>query len=206
MCIRRCLTASVLLLLAFVWGAAVPFGTHAATIEEEEGGDEELFEAPTPLPAKAKPATIQASATAVSKNTSPAASSGDFQGIKADDGTSSKARINRNLSFYYFLRSGYVVSDSSEIPCLGEVVEANGEMFYSTPKKLFVRLISPNTEVKPGDLWVVYRAQDQVREPKSGFSGIWANNLAVVKVLEVQKQRCQAEVKNHSGLSRTATK
>jgi hypothetical protein len=206
MCIKKWVTAFILPLLAVVWCLSSPSGVKAVTFEEEEGGEDELFEAPTPVQSKAKSTTVQAPAAAVSQNASRVDSSGDFQKIKADYGTSSKVRINRNIGFYYLLRAGYVVSDGSEIPSLGEVIETNGDTLYSTSEKLFIRLISVKTEVKPGDLWVIYRTVDRVWEPKSKFSGFWVNNLAVVKVLEVQKQRCQAEVKKCFGFVKNGDK
>jgi hypothetical protein len=198
MCTKKWLTEIVLLLLMVVWGMVSPFQIKAVTVEEEDG-EEDLFEAPTPVQAKAKPSTVQSTPTAVSQRVLESSSAADFQEIKGDTGVAPKSRINRNISFYYFLRAGYIVSESSEIPSLGEVIGTDGDLAYSTPKKFFVRLVSPKTEVKPGDLWVVYRAVDRVGKPETEFFGFLTRNLAVVKVVEVQKQRCQVEVKKSFG-------
>jgi hypothetical protein len=200
MYIKRWLTEMVLLLVTVVWGMAAPLGVQAVTIEDEEGEDEELFEAPTPVPAKARPVSAQAAPAAVHNKVAASETSEEAQEIKADSSPTQKVRINRNVSFYYFLRAGYIVSNSSEVPSLGGVFGVSGELGYSAPKKMFIRLASPDTEVKEGDLWVVYRMTDQVSVPKSGFRGFWVRNLAVVKVLEVQKNRCQVQVVKSFGV------
>ncbi|HEY5040175.1 MAG TPA: hypothetical protein VIJ93_13995 [bacterium] len=157
----------------------------AATIEVEND-DEDVLTSPTPAPpvSNSKIEKKQAS----SEGSSPSA-----------EKPLVKTRIDDSIGFYYFVKSGYVVPDESKIPSIGHVLSGiDNQISYSTPHKTFIEL-SPKMSVKVDDILVVYHATDPVREAHSGEVGIWVRNLAIVRVVEIQKQRCLVEVKASFG-------
>ena len=151
-----------------------PLRSGAVTVEEEDA------DSASPVPTVSQPAGgPSAGALAASP-----------------ENKSARVRISEKIGFYYFLRSGFLVSDDSKVSPVGNVLGSsnNGEL-YQTGDKNFVDLSQGQNELKPGDLLVVYRLGRRLDESHSGFSGIWVRNLAVVKVLEVEKKRCYVEAK-----------
>jgi hypothetical protein len=154
--------------------SAGSFRLMAATIETEDDDDN----APPPTPSKSD------------------ASTGGSGKLELEQALT-RARIDDLIGFFYFVKSGYVVPDPSRVPSLGKIIGSfGGQMNYSTPKQLYVQLpSSKEAAVKAGDFLVVYRAGAPILEKHSGFSGYWVENLALVKVIEVQKKECLVEVK-----------
>ncbi len=107
-----------------------------------------------------------------------------------------RVRINDKIGFYYFVSSGFLVPEESKVSSVGHVVGSfDNQVSYSTGKKTYIEVSSTKYGVKPGDLLIVYNTIYNVRESQSGFSGLYVRNLGIVKVLSVEKRRCQVEVK-----------
>jgi hypothetical protein len=158
----------------------------AATIEVEND-DEDVGGSPTPMPVA--PNTKIEKKQVLVEGSSPSAEKPLI-----------KTRIDDSIGFYYFVKSGYVVSDKSKISSIGSVLGTlDSQISYSTPHKTFVELLSSKTGVKVDDLLVVYHVTDPVQEEHSGQMGFWVKNLAIVRVVEVQKQRCLVETKASFG-------
>ncbi|MGH7739243.1 MAG: hypothetical protein ACREL1_03760 [bacterium] len=100
-------------------------------------------------------------------------------------------RVSDNIGFYYFISAGYLVSQPGKLPKLG-VVEGDftGEMTFGTPQKVYVKM--ENALVAPGDFLVVYRDTTDVHSDRVGWVGRQVENLAILEVLEVQKDSCLA--------------
>ncbi len=159
--------------LALAWLAAglSPVRLGAVTLEVEEGDS------------NASPASAPAGSAG-------APSAGMTENKPA------KVRISEKVGFYYFMKSGFVLSDDLKVPMVGKVLKSErGSDWYDTGSKTHVELAPHQRDVKTGDLLVVYRTDHRVEEAHSGFSGWWIRNLAVVKVLEVDKRSCEVEVK-----------
>lgn len=101
--------------------------------------------------------------------------------------------LSQDPGFEGFLWSGYVVGGPDEVTPVGRVDDPSGESAFSTPKK--VRLAWSGPPARQGDLLVVYRIQQRLREPRSGFSGYWVQNMAVLEVLEEGKGSVLAQVR-----------
>ena len=105
-----------------------------------------------------------------------------------------RVRISDNIGFYYFVSAGYVMTDTGKIPALGTVIGSLPDrLMYSTPEKVYVQL--SNAIVKPGDFLVVYRTNHDIQDENAGHVGRQVENLAILQVIEVQKERCLTEVK-----------
>ena len=105
-------------------------------------------------------------------------------------------RINDNIGFYQFVKSGYMVRDINQAPGIGRVIGGIGiDQNYSTGKKTFVKLYSDRYDVKPDDLFVVYRILEMpITNEKSETLGYVVQNLAIVKAVEVEKRKCFVQV------------
>ncbi len=111
-----------------------------------------------------------------------------------------RVRISDKVGFYYFVSSGFFVSDPSQLHSIAKVIgSADESLNFSTPKRTYIELSSDHDTVKPDDLLVVFRAVHLVHEPHSGVSGYPVENLAIVKVVEVQKKRVLVEVQESFG-------
>lgn len=109
-------------------------------------------------------------------------------------------RISEKIGFYYFLKAGFMVPNESKASAVGRVVGSpDNHQEYQTGDKTYVELTAKNIELKPGDLLVVFRDKHKAEEPHSGFSEYWVLNLAVVKVLEVEKKRCLVQAEQSFG-------
>jgi hypothetical protein len=179
--------------LAMVVFGLVPVFSKAVTVEVEED-EEDVAATPTDVPPINKPKTDQAKASArdqaptqavVSENTSAA----DMTSLKA------RVRISDKIGFYYFVKAGFVTRNEAQPHFIGKVAgNFNEQKVFSTPQKTYIELASAKTEVKPGDLLVIFRNEELLNEPRSNLSGFWVQNLAIVKVLGVDKKQCQVEV------------
>lgn len=107
----------------------------------------------------------------------------------------SSARATR-VTFDYFLKSGYAADSISDIPSVGRVKGDEGaeETEFAFPQKVFVELTGERSTVKPGEKLIVFDDLGGMSEGHSGFSKHFIKNLAIVKVLEVQKDRCQVQI------------
>ena len=108
--------------------------------------------------------------------------------------SSLRTRASDQITFYYFLRAGYVVEGNDRIPAVGKVSETyDTQSIISTGQKIYAE-IDQKKGVKAGDLLIAYRLMvNNLKESQSGFSGDWVNNLGIVKVLEVQRKYCLVE-------------
>lgn len=161
-----------------------------ATTIEVESDDEEIEASPTPAaqaPARvpAKPATAsKASPAPASPKTGPAVQSPD---------TTRRVRVSDKVGFYYFVKAGYA-ADPGKLTAAGQVVgNMDYNTSYSTPKRTFIEMASDSGKVLAGDLLVVYRVQKPLEEAHSGSLGFRVENLAIVRVVEVQKRKCLVE-------------
>jgi hypothetical protein len=107
-----------------------------------------------------------------------------------------RVRISDKVGFYYFVSAGFLASDPSQIPSIGTVVESpGGDQNFTVPKRTYVELASNRNKIKPDDLLVVFRAVTPIHESHTGDAGYQVENLAIVKVIEVQKRRIFVETK-----------
>jgi hypothetical protein len=107
-----------------------------------------------------------------------------------------RVRISDKVGFYYFVSAGFLVPDPSRVPSVGVVIGSNDySQNYTTPKRTYLELSSGRNNIKPDDLLVVFRTVLPIQESRSGASGYQVENLAIVKVIEIQKNRILVEVK-----------
>jgi hypothetical protein len=112
----------------------------------------------------------------------------------AADAGAQRVRISDNIGFYYFVSAGYVTQDASKIPVMGEIIgDFTDQSSFSTAQKVYVRL--SNAVVKPGDFLVVYRVNGNIHQAPADDLGRGVENLGIVEVKEVQKDRCLTVVK-----------
>jgi hypothetical protein len=98
------------------------------------------------------------------------------------------------VGFYYFVKAGYV-AESSAVPYIGKVIsDSDFTSHYTIPRKIFVDTTSDGVQVAPGDLLVVFRAVHPIEDSHTGSLGLQVENLAVVRVMEIQKRRCRVEI------------
>ncbi len=173
--------------------ALIPNFSKAVTVEVEED-EEDVAAVPTVVSPENKPKTEQV------KNT--LRSQASVQTVVPQNSTAPgteslkpRVRINDKIGFYYFVRAGFVTRSQVQPHFIGKVVgNFDNQTQFSTPHKTYIELASSKTEVKPGDLLVVFRNDEPLKESGNDLSGFWVQNLAIVKVLEVEKKRCQLEV------------
>lgn len=116
-----------------------------------------------------------------------------FSSAASAASASSRVRISDNIGFYYFIKAGYVANPSS-VPVIGKVVGTFGkEVNLNILQKFYIETTSDKIKLTPGDLLVVYRNELPVSESHSGSLGYLVENLAIAKVIEVQKRRCLVE-------------
>jgi hypothetical protein len=107
-----------------------------------------------------------------------------------------RVRISDKVGFYYFVSAGFLSSDPARIPSIGTVIGSGDyNQNFSTPKRTYLQLESDHTKVKPDDLLVIFRTVTPIQEPHSGDLGFQVENLAIVKIIEIQKERVLVEVK-----------
>jgi hypothetical protein len=107
-----------------------------------------------------------------------------------------RVRISDKVGFYYFVSAGFLVSDSSQVHSIGKVIgNADYDLNFSTPQKTYIELSSDQYNIKPDDLLLVFRTVVPIHIPHSAGSGYVVENLAIVKVVEIQKKRVLVEVK-----------
>lgn len=106
-----------------------------------------------------------------------------------------RIKINDKVGFYYFVSAGYLAVDPAQVHAIGKVIRQDQLDVYSTSQRPTIELNSEKLQVKKGDLLVVYRTVRPVIEPHSGNLGTQVENLAIVQVVEAQKQRHLVEVK-----------
>jgi hypothetical protein len=107
-----------------------------------------------------------------------------------------RVRISDKVGFYYFVSAGFLSSDPGRIPSIGTVIGSGDyNQNFTTPKRTYLQLKSDYTKVMPEDLLVIFRTVLPIQEPHSGDLGFQVENLAIVKVIEIQKERVLVEVK-----------
>jgi hypothetical protein len=170
-----------------------------ATTIEVENQDEDITVASTPLPTGSVPTTISkqdATPKLSAPQMSPAREETGPSMTASSNSSSRRVRVNEHVNFHYFMKAGYAVLRESETHSIGNVISTlNDDLNYTTPKRIYLEMTSNTNGVKAGDFFVIYRSSQPIQESQSGFSGFLVENLAVVQVLEVQKQKCQAEIK-----------
>ena len=166
--------AAIFMVSIFVLAGATRVGSVTVEVDDDDAAP-----GSTPAPSVSQPA----------KNPSEALS-------EEAENKAARVRISQKIGFYYFLKAGFTVLDDSRVSSVGRVLGAGREKkLFITSDKTFVELTSGQEGIKIGDLLVVYRMMNKVEEARSGFSGYWIRNLAVVKVLEVEKGHCLVETK-----------
>lgn len=202
MSIDRLNLGLAVLLVAGLWVAG-PGRTAAKTVEVEvEEEDVQAVENPKSepaKPAKAAPAAVPvkpvkaapAAAAPVKTPTSAPVAAVEV----SPESSMPRTRVGDKVGMYYFIKSGFVVPDESKPAAAALVKGFTMDMHYSTPKTCYIEFSNAKSAAAKGDLLVVYRVATMIREPHSGFSGFWVRNLAIVKVLEVDKKRCLVEVR-----------
>jgi hypothetical protein len=112
-----------------------------------------------------------------------------------------RVRINDKVGFYSFVSSGFAVDDPSKLRPVGRVVGGPDQTVeFAYPNKTYVEMTDGKEAVEPGDLFVVCRAQTHLSAPPVGMKGYQVENLAVVRVLEVQRRRCLVEITSSFGI------
>ncbi len=190
-------------------GTATRSGLIAKTIEIESEDDP----VSTPMPAlkpratstpiaqkKAEPANTGKKAEPVKVGKTPVSPSSPK---KTEAPASSKVaamgprvRMDEKINLNYFLKSGYVVQEATDLVSIGRIGALGTDLVYDKPKRCRLLLPSSGTLVKAGDLFVVCRASHRMVEKRSGFSGYWVRDLAVVKVLETGEEGALAQVRD----------
>lgn len=142
-------------------------------------------------PATAMPATVQAKpapkpiAVPMEDTAEPPAENATAQ---------PRARISDNVGFYYFVKAGYV-AESSTLHPIGKVAGSfDYNQSFSLPKTTFVESFSNRVKVSPDDLLVVYRTVNPIGDSQNLDPDYQVENLAIVKVIEVQKNRYRVKV------------
>jgi len=195
----------VVLFLAL--GLILVAGSARAVTVEVENDDEDV--APTPMvaapkaPAKPAPAPVMKGKPKATLNsipkTQPIAQQPPIPKAESTQTTTpsgKKVRINDKIGFYYFVKAGYAVSDEEKVRSVGRVIGSmERRTSFSMPDQTYIEISPEKTEVKPGDLFVVFQFPQSLSEANSGFAGYWCQNLAVVKVLKVEKRSCLVEIK-----------
>jgi hypothetical protein len=107
-----------------------------------------------------------------------------------------RVRISDKVGFYYFVSAGFLVSDPARIPSTGTVVGSGDyNQNFTTPKRTYLELSSDRSKIRPDDLLVIFRTVLPIQESHSGKLEYQVENLAIVKVIEIQKKRIFVEVK-----------
>lgn len=108
--------------------------------------------------------------------------------------TGPRVRMDDKIGFHYFVKSGYVVQEGSDVASVGRVEEYDFDPTYTFPKKCRLSLSEAGASTKIGDRLLVYRVRQRFNESRSGFTGYWVQNVAVLKVLETGEQGTLAQV------------
>ncbi len=173
---------------------------RAATIEVEQE-DEDIAAPATPGASTAPSMTSTASpasAPPTAVPTSPASattSGGTTVGVAFEAAPAlHRVRISDNVGFYYFVKAGYITNPDRLSPIAHVIGSFDYNLSYSTAKRTYIETDSDQIKLSPDDLLVVYRADLPLEEPHSGALGFQVQNLAIVKVVDVQRQRYQVEV------------
>lgn len=206
----RILKNTVFFLGFLLWVGFVPAWNHAATIEVEQD-DDEVAAGPTPA-AVAAPKSVAPSPAPVKEKavTSPANKKEekvpppapamtpvpkDETRATTSESAMPRVRVSDKMGFYYLVQAGFLAKDRGQITSVGKVIGSFDEQeTYSTPHKTYIEFTQKEPAVKVGDLLVISRAEQAVTEPRTSFRGYWVENLAVVKVVELEAKKCQVEV------------
>jgi len=169
-----------IVLILFFQGSQALF---AKTVEVEVGGDDTATNSVSTGPSTLT-GTQAASPETLVRNQdmdSPADGSGSSPSGK-------RVRAPQDFSFYSFLASGFVVSDSEPSGVMGKVVTLAGDpLNYSQPSEPHIQLEKPSRS-KVGDLLTVYHLfDDSLSGSGLNFQGSWAETRAVVQVEEIVK-------------------
>jgi hypothetical protein len=97
--------------------------------------------------------------------------------------------------FHYLIQAGYLTRSASHIPQLGTIAaSSHDDNALTTGMHLAVKLRAKET-VKEGDLLMVYRVLDEVKDPETNRSlGVFVKNLGILKVTRVEAGFAQADV------------
>jgi hypothetical protein len=100
-----------------------------------------------------------------------------------------------DVTFNYFLTSGYVANDISNIPSVGKVIgtpELDGSL--SSAKSLYVLVPKDKAKLEPGEKLIVFGDDGEIIEKRSGFDKRFIKNLAILRVREGIGSRYLADV------------
>lgn len=170
---------SVLLFLAVIASVGIASSLRAASMDVEKDNDS-IVAAPTPDEDEAEDAGTVSDASNSPK-------SGRY--IQNTTGEDS------DVTFNYFLTSGYVANDISNIPSVGKVIgtpEVDGSI--SSAKSLYVLVPKDKAKLEPGEKLIVFGDDGALVEKKSGFNKRLIKNLAIVRVREGIGNRYLADV------------
>jgi len=97
--------------------------------------------------------------------------------------------------FHYLIQAGYLVRSASHVPKIGTIAaSSHDDNALTTGMHLAVKLRAKET-VKEGDLLMVYRVLDEVKDPETNHSlGVFVKNLGILKVTRVEAGFAQADV------------
>jgi hypothetical protein len=113
----------------------------------------------------------------------------DAQYTRVETGT------DDDVTFGYFLTSGYAATDISNIPSIGKVVGTPElDASLSTAKSLYVLVLNEKTKLDLGEKLIVFGDVGSLREKKSGFNKRFVKNFAILKVREGIGRRYLADV------------
>jgi hypothetical protein len=106
-------------------------------------------------------------------------------GQKAGQYIQASTGEDTDVNFNYFLTSGYVANDISNIPSIGKVIgtpELDGSL--STAKTLYISVPKDKAKLEPGEKLIVFGDDGVISEKKSGFEKRFIKNLAILRVRE----------------------
>ncbi len=156
---------------------------------ELQGEEKEVLPSPTPV----KKPEVDTPTPSVVANESQVKKNEQSNSIES---TLPRVRINDNVGFYYFVSAGFMISDNAQMHSIGKVIgNADTSLNFSMPKRTYIELASDHYEVRPDDLLVVFHSVPAFHDSHSTFPAYQIENLAIVKVIEIQKRRVLVEVK-----------
>ena len=192
-----------------------PVATDTPTSEAVGTASQEVIETPTPEVSSAPnrdetEVTVQVTPTSTFVEMVPATPSPTVQVVEEKEPSEIPAATpvekSRNVLtgknvgltpewFNYLIQAGYLVRSASNVPKLGTIVaSSHDDNALTTGMHLTVKLRTKQT-VKEGDLLMVYRVLDEVRDPETNYSlGVFVKNLGILKVTRVEAGFVQADV------------
>lgn len=113
-----------------------------------------------------------------------------------------RTALPETVSFYAFLRTGWVVPSFGELKRLGTVgrPEDPADVLMSFPRVFSFRL-EEDAQVEPSAKLLAARRGPKIRDPQTGRDlGTWVRLTGVLEVIEVQDGICRVGVKHQVGV------